>query len=237
MPVSLFLSPEILVSNRNFWFQEIKGYDNKLMKKLIAQRVQIPEVALGSFSLMDLCKALKIADILAVSETYRQQTNCGLKDSMNMNAEEIITIERSGLVTTGAHTLHHPVLKNEEDNCSYSEITGSIQQLQQLLGHPIRYFAYPNGRPEIDFGEREMQYLKENNIAMAFSTELDHLTSGVNMLSVPRTGFPGMGLSPSNPLIYFRLDLGKKWIDIKSIAKPSEKTIRERIGLILSKER
>lgn len=47
--------------------------------------------------------------------------------------------------------------------------------------------------------------------------------------------FARMGLSPSNPLIYFRLSLGRKWIDIKSIGRESEKKIREQINLVLGR--
>lgn len=236
VPVSLFLSPEIIDTQRNFWFQEVDGYDNDLMKKLIAERMHVAVEALRAFSFQQVCKNLKIADITAVMEAYRQLTNCGLKASMNMTLRQVLEVESSGLVTIGAHTLHHPILKNEDDKSSYFEITESIQRLQQIAGHPIRYFAYPNGRPGIDFNDREMQYLRENNIAIAFSSALEHLSPRVNMLSVPRTGFPRMGLSPSNPLIYFRLYLGKRWVGIKSINKPSEKKVREQISLILNKK-
>ena len=236
VPVSLFLSPEIVTTNSNFWFQESMGYNNDLVKKLIAQRMQITVDAIRPYSFQQVCKNLPIDDIMAVIGSYQQLTHCGSKAPMNMNLDEMLEVHRSGLVTIGAHSLHHPILKNEDDNRSRTEITASINGLQQLLGHAIRYFAYPNGRPGIDFGEREMQYVRENNIAMAFSSELDHLSPPVNMLSVARTGFPRMGLSPTNPFIFFRLNLGKRWVDIKSIGKPSEKNIRDRIHLILEKK-
>lgn len=97
----------------------------------------------------------------------------------------------------------------------------------------MNYFAYPNGRPGLDFGEREISYLKENNIALAFSTELGHLSVNTNPFSIPRMGFASMGLSPSNPIIYFRLNAGKKWINIKAVGKPSEKEVRQKIKRIL----
>ena len=103
-----------------------------------------------------------------------------------------------------------------------------------MLGHPIKYFAYPNGRPGIDFEEREINYLQDNKITMAFSTELDHLSAESNLLSIPRMGFARMGLNPSNPLIALRLNLGKRWFDVKSIGRPSEKKVRERISKLLN---
>ena len=74
----------------------------------------------------------------------------------------------SGLVTIGAHTINHPVLKNESDTGCRYEIAESVKQLELILEKPVKYLAYPNGRLHLDFGEREMNYLKESNIALYF---------------------------------------------------------------------
>ena len=103
-----------------------------------------------------------------------------------------------------------------------------------MIKKPVKYFAYPNGRPGIDFGEREINCLQNNNISMAFSSELDHLPAKVNMYSIPRMGFARMGLSPSNPLVAFRLNAGKGWFDIRSVGKSSETTVRKKIRALLN---
>mgnify|MGYP003480711586 FL=1 len=130
--------------------------------------------------------------------------------------------------------MNHPILKNEDDATSYYEITESIKSLQLLLGQPVKYFAYPNGRPLLDFGEREINFLEQNNISMAFSTELNHLNLKCNKLSIPRMNFATMGLAPSNPLVSFRLNSGNSWIDITSVGKPTEKAQREKIFTLLN---
>ena len=234
VPVSLFVSPDIIKTNGNFWFQEMEGYDEKIIKNILSQLLNISVDKMKKYSSSSILKCLPFSKIKRVAELYRQQTNCGKKAPQNMNADQLREVEASGLVTIGAHTLNHPVLKNEDDNTSCYEITESIKRLEALLGHPVTYFAYPNGRPDIDFGEREMNCLRANKIVMAFSTELHHLNAKTNLLSIPRMGFARMGLSPSNPLIAFRLNLGTRWIDIKSIGKPSEKKIREQIGKLLN---
>ena len=234
VPVSLFVSPDIIINRKNFWFQEVKDYDNEVMKRLIINKFQIQAAAIEKFTFREIFKSLTIDNIEALIGDYQAQTKCSPTEPMNMNLNELLEVDASGLVTVGAHTLRHPILKNEDDQSSFTEITASIKMLQQILGHPIKYFAYPNGRPGIDFGNREQQCLRDNNIDLAFSTELDHLTPFVDLLCVPRMGFPRMGLSPANPLIYFRLSLGKRWRDIKSITKPSEKKLRKQIGLVFN---
>jgi peptidoglycan/xylan/chitin deacetylase (PgdA/CDA1 family) len=180
---------------------------------------------------------LTIKEILKIISIYQQETGCGKKISQNMNLAQLKEVEASGLVTIGAHTLNHPILKNEDNQTSYTEITDSINKLEQLLGHPVKYFAYPNGRPGLDFGEREINYLKNKNISLAFSTELAHLSVSENRFSIPRMNYARMGLSPLNLLVAFRLYIGKYWIDIKSVLKPTEKKRRKMIMEILNPKR
>lgn len=233
VPVSLFVSPDIISTNNNFWFQESEGYDERILKCILSQQLNIPVEKLNEFSYQSIFKCLPVSKIKNVIDLYQQQTKCGRKTPQNMSVEQLKEVEASGLVTIGAHTINHPILKNEDDfSCSF-EISESIKRLEILLQQPVKYFAYPNGRPGIDFGEREMDYLRENKISLAFSTELDHLTAETKILNIPRMGFARMGLSPSNPLVAFRLNLGKRWFDIKSIGKPSEKEVREKISRVL----
>lgn len=235
VPVSLFVSPEIIRTGNNFWFQETEDYKEEVLKNIQAGELHISAGKLAGFSSQAVFKCLPVGEIKKIIALYQQQESCGKKPSQNMSVAQLREVDHSGLVAVGAHTINHPVLKNEDnDSCMY-EIGESVQALAELLEHPVRYFAYPNGRPGIDFGEREMNCLRSNNIAMAFSTELDTLSPGNDLLSIPRMGFARMGLSPSNPLIKLRMNLGKNWIDIKSIGQPTEKDIRERIKKILAR--
>ena len=233
VPVSLFVSTEVIISQKNYWFQEINGYDEKLLKKILANQLNILYASISRFTIMQIFKCLPAKIIQAVIIQYQQQTVCGIKPYQNISIAQLKEMESSGLVTMGAHTINHPVLANETDAYCQFEIKESIDKLESILGHPIKYFAYPNGRPGFDFTDREISYLKENNIALAFSTELGHLSANTNPLSVPRMGFARMGLSPFNPLVYFRLNAGKKWINIKGVGKLSEKEVRKQIKTAL----
>ena len=233
IPVSLFVSPEIIISEKNYFFQEIEGYDEDLLKNILAMQLNIAYNSIRKFSIMAIFKCLSAGVIKNIIVQYQKQTGCSIKASENINIDQLKEMSASGLVTAGAHTINHPVLANEEDTGCRYEISGSIKQLESILDCPVKYFAYPNGRSGFDFGEREISYLKENNISLAFSTELDHLSVNTDLLSIPRMGFARMGLSPSNPFIYFRLNTGKKWINIKVIGKQSEKAIRREIKTIL----
>ena len=107
--------------------------------------------------------------------------------------------------------MNHPILKNESDEVCYKEISESIIELQKILGHNVRYFAYPNGIPNYDFGNREIDILNKNNIAIAVSTESKFISKRDSKLAFPR-----LGLSyGSMRFVKIKLMLGANWERIK----------------------
>lgn len=63
-----------------------------------------------------------------------------------MTIEELVAIRRDGLVEIGAHTVNHPDLSALPPERQRWEIETSKRQLEEWLGRPIRWFAYPYGR-------------------------------------------------------------------------------------------
>lgn len=76
-------------------------------------------------------------------------------------------LHRAG-IEIGAHTVHHAILSRIGDDAAREEVMGSRDA---VTGHiaPPRHFAYPNGGPE-DFGERDMQLVRNAGFATAVST-------------------------------------------------------------------
>ena len=82
-----------------------------------------------------------------------------------MSAEELRALP-GDLIEFGAHTIHHPILPSLDQRELDHEIVQSKQQLETLLGRPIRTFSYPNG----DFDQRCLD-LVEQHYDFAFTTE------------------------------------------------------------------
>jgi len=226
VPATIFISPKITVSHENFWFQEVRGYDKNAINNILSRELSLSLEKLNTTRFMNIFKCLTIAQINEIIGLYQKETNTPPKPFQNMNLSEILEVERSGLVTVGAHTLNHPILKNESNEICYNEIAGSISELQQLLGHEVRYFAYPNGTPDYDFGEREIDILKKNNIAIAVSTESKFISGNDN-----RFAFPRLGLTHGNRhFVKMKLLLGAKWEVLKSLLLPSESKNRKRMA-------
>jgi hypothetical protein len=153
---------------------------------------------------------------------------------MNMDVEQLKEVYNSGLVTIGAHTMRHPILKNESDESSYKEISESVTQLSEVLGEKIEYFAYPNGDPVLDFSDREMSTLKALGIKLAFSTENKRIERNDLKLSVPRNGIS----YGSDRMILTKLYAGSSWGKIKRmISGKSESDYRKEILAKINRSR
>jgi peptidoglycan/xylan/chitin deacetylase (PgdA/CDA1 family) len=75
----------------------------------------------------------------------------------------------SGLVTLGSHTQHHPLLANLNVEQIRSELEGSRQRMENELGIPIRYVAYPYGQPA-EVGGIAKREARKMGFDAAFST-------------------------------------------------------------------
>jgi len=225
VPATLFVSPHATVSGANFWFQEISGYDQARLNKLIADEVKVSLDSISKFSSGYLLKCLPLERINSVISAYQLQTGTPPKRSYNMTIEQVLEVEQSGLITIGSHTQSHPILRNESDIDSEHEITSSIKDLQALFNHEIKYFAFPNGTVNLDYGDRELNCLERNNIKLAFTTRTSHLLATSKPLEMPR-----FGLSQSNMyMVRLQLFLGARWGIVKFILGYSETAKRRRI--------
>lgn len=230
VPSSLFVSPKIITEHINFWFQEVHDYDKKVIKEMLAEELSLNLKDIEDLSFNSIFKSCKLETINKIIRAYQKKTNTKPRACQNMNLEQVLKVEKSGLVTIGAHTMNHPILKNESAKISEFEITESVSQLEKLLGHEVRYFAYPNGKPYFDFSKREMEFLKKANISIAVSMQIKHLSKRDNLLSLPRIGFSQGNMKH----ILLKLYLGASMEKIKSFIKPTEIKQRKKIMLLKS---
>lgn len=219
IPASIYVSPKIVREGGNFWFQEIRGYDQEKLRRIIRAYLNEAEEEIRYIPVDALMRNLTVSQMWAIIHEYQKQTNTREKPDMNMNAENILELHQSGLVSIGAHTLTHPVLKNETDEISFSEITSSISELSSLLQSKVRYFAYPNGIPGKDFSEREINILCVADVKLALSTENNTLSHNNNPLSIPRNSISKGGKA----FILAKLLSGKNWQLVRRIFKGANK--------------
>ncbi|HZD53876.1 MAG TPA: polysaccharide deacetylase family protein [Woeseiaceae bacterium] len=86
----------------------------------------------------------------------------------------------------GAHTIHHPILKELSDGQARQEITDSRNWVRDVTGVAPRSFAYPNGRPGIDFTTGHEAMVREAGFSVAVSTRWAAATRGDSLFALPR---------------------------------------------------
>ena len=199
IPVSIFVSPLMAKERKNFWFQEISGYNEEKLIEITKKTVDIQIEPLLTGGIKKYLKTLQLNEIWEIIRLYQRETKTSPKPPMNMTEEQLIEVQSSGFVNIGAHTLNHPILPNETDAVATQEITGSIDLLNEVLDSETRYFVYPNG----SYGEREINILKEKGIKLAFTTQRNKISAVQNPLSIPRSGSPFISVFKNNNTYIF----------------------------------
>ena len=81
---------------------------------------------------------------------------------------EVAAMSRQQGIEIGAHTARHPILANASPAEQRAEIDQSRAALEAWTGRPVRAFAYPNGRPGVDYDAHTTQILDELGFDFSF---------------------------------------------------------------------
>jgi peptidoglycan/xylan/chitin deacetylase (PgdA/CDA1 family) len=129
----------------------------------------IPERRAAIGAIIGQVKYQTVADRIRITEDIAAR--CGVKppDDLMMTSDEVRAMRRAGM-QIGAHTVSHPILARLTDEDARSEVERSRSTLQQLLGEPVRLFAYPNGKPGEDYSERTVALVRDMGFDAAVST-------------------------------------------------------------------
>ena len=230
VPATLFVSPKICKEECNYWFQEIIAFDMLKVIRVISSVTGTPVSRLSKSSTASILKTMQISTVNEVIVRCRLNLPDTCLPFQNINVRQLREIDRSGLVTVGAHTLNHPILKNESNESSNFEISKSIEGLAELLDHEIRYFAYPNGIPMLDFTDREIGFLNKSGIRLSFKNDSDDTWFRDEPMSIPRIAISD---NESMNLIKLKLHFGRIWDKLKRLNPKGEYQERKKLVKIL----
>ncbi len=225
LTASIFVSPKIIKDQINFWYFESGDYEKDKLRESIAEVLQIPIEKLQDFYPRSVMKLLTLEQNWEIIRLYQDKHKVPVKEGQYINLEQLSELEKSGVFDIGSHTMNHPILANENDETAKWEIQQSVIELSGLLGRKVKTFAYPNGSFNLDFSEREMEYLKEAEVDYAFSFEFKNLSLKDNMLSIPRYGL----YHGNKDFVRKKLKYGSVWEPLKEIFFNDEGKYRTRI--------
>lgn len=108
-----------------------------------------------------------------------------LPDDLMMQTAQVRGLLRAGM-QVGAHTRTHPILSRISDDQARHEIHRSKEDLQDLLGRPVNLFAYPNGKPGVDYAPQHVAMVRESGFSAAVSTSAGASARDSDFHQLPR---------------------------------------------------
>jgi peptidoglycan/xylan/chitin deacetylase (PgdA/CDA1 family) len=130
-------------------------------------------------------KYLPATEREATSQSIADQCAANLPNNLMMTGEQIIDLQRAGMLI-GAHTITHPILAKLGPDDARKEISGSKQFLESLLEEEINLFAYPNGRPDLDFQIKDAAIVKELGFKAGVTTAWGVAKTDSDLMQLPR---------------------------------------------------
>jgi peptidoglycan/xylan/chitin deacetylase (PgdA/CDA1 family) len=105
--------------------------------------------------------------------------------SLMMTPEMLRSLVKQGH-DVGAHTVTHPILTKVDDRRATDEIRKSRDWLTHATGQSPTSFAYPNGRPGVDFDARHCDMVQGAGFTCAVSTAWGCAVRSSNRMALPR---------------------------------------------------
>lgn len=116
-----------------------------------------------------------------------ESTGANRPTDIMMRSDEVAALDKAG-IGIGAHTASHPILARLGAKEAEREITTGREALLQIADGPIRLFAFPNGKPGIDFTARDVETVRRLGFHGAVTTEWGCPDHSVDRLELPRLG-------------------------------------------------
>src|SRR5439155_8550902 len=86
-----------------------------------------------------------------------------------LTPSEAAMLSRQPGIEIGAHTARHPILSCASPADQFTEIEESRVALEKWTGCPVRAFAYPNGRPGVDYNHATTTILDQLGFDFSFT--------------------------------------------------------------------
>jgi len=194
LPATVFVSSGF-VEKENMWNDRIV----EAVRKLPIGELDVRDFGMGVYRIIDAESRGAVASQLTYSSKYMlpvlrtdlaqklEQLAGSVSGTDLMLTREMIRTLHSNGIEIGGHTISHPILTSIEDHAAHEEIYGCKQQLEVITGSTVRLFAYPNGKPDIDFDKRHSSMAKEAGFYAAFTTAMGAASKSHDLFQLPRS--------------------------------------------------
>ena len=102
-----------------------------------------------------------------------------------MRSDQVRALHRAGM-GIGAHTVSHPILATLSNDLAHAEIADGRRHLEDIVGDRVGLFAYPNGKPDVDYHQESVSIVRELGFDAAVSTHWGSARRGDDVFQLPR---------------------------------------------------
>jgi peptidoglycan/xylan/chitin deacetylase (PgdA/CDA1 family) len=169
-PATIFLVAGLIGSRYQFWPNRLAlllrtvGAAQPSFASAELATVGIDSSATGSFeerldAAVSFCKRKPDAAVIEQLDLLEGRLPAAARTTTRdlVNEDEILAMQRSGLVRFGSHSINHTRLVDGLDEALLSsEVRRSRGMLESLLGRPVPLFCYPNG----EYSARALQAVR-----------------------------------------------------------------------------
>ena len=196
LPATFFVATGFLDGGR-MWNDTVI----EAIRRTAKATLDLRDVSAGSFGSYDVATAeakrsaighillkakyLPPAERQAFGETLARLAGATLPTNLMMSTRQVRLLADSGM-QVGAHTVSHPILARLGDEQAYAEIERSKSFLEERLDKPVTLFAYPNGKPGIDYGPAAVAGARTAGFAAAMSTAWGAAGPDSEIFQLPR---------------------------------------------------
>jgi len=142
--------------------------------------------------LQERLKYAPLAERTGAIEVLERQAHHAIALPSPFDAASVRTLHSQGF-EIGGHTVLHPILTETTPAQARAEIGGSKEELEALIGARVRSFAYPNGRPNRDYGPEHVDLVRSLGYDLAVTTSMGVSTRHADVFQLPR--FTPWGMS------------------------------------------
>jgi peptidoglycan/xylan/chitin deacetylase (PgdA/CDA1 family) len=149
----------------------------------------VTDVASRRTLIADLTKAVKYlepAQRNAFCEELCRRAGSRLPTDLMMTEEQVRAMSREEGIDIGGHTVSHPILARIDLDESRREIETNRDQITTLTGAPPRCFAYPNGKPNLDYTSAHARMVSSVGYQAAVSTAVGVAAEDADPFQLPR---------------------------------------------------
>jgi len=215
VPASVFLASGYIGTDKWFWPEELAWCLEKLLKQDAWNaetdgfiKSLMPEMNSGNkknhTDLIDIAiekvKKYRPERREALLAAIREALPSGSRVRLMMSWSEAAEMQKSGLVSFGAHTVNHIYLDQVGQDTARLEISSSKKVIEDHLGVPVTLFAYPNG----NYTPQTIGMLEQSGFLGAVTTKRGYVDKNTSLMEMPRIAMHD-DVSKTIPLFFSRL--------------------------------